>query len=161
VAAVAFIGLRGVPVAPFALTATPFDVTDSKLTGLIVPRQVRRLEDGRHSLFVRARDAAGNWGPVRLVVLPIDRQAPAVRVSGERHGDLVSAILVVRERDSGLALLRYRVEVAGQAGRWRSLEPASQVHLTLHVRHGRSAILRVLAEDVAGNESRSGFTIPR
>ncbi len=161
VAAVAFIGLRAVPVAPFALTATPFDATDSKLAGLIVPRQVRRLEDGRHSLFVRARDAAGNWGPVRLVVLPVDRRAPAVRASGERRGDLVSATLVVRERDSGLALLRYRVEVAGKAGRWRSLEPAARVHLTLHVTRGRHAILRVRAEDVAGNESRSGFTIPR
>ena len=161
VAAVAFIGLRGVPVDPFALTATPFDATDSKLSGLIVPRQVRRLEDGRHGLFVRARDAAGNWGPVRPVVLPVDRRAPAVRASGERHGDLVSATLFVRERDSGLSLLRYRVEVAGKAGRWRSLEPASRVHLTLHVTRGRHAILRVLAEDVAGNESRSGFTIPR
>src|SRR4029077_7591163 len=152
VAAVAFIGLRAVPVAPFPLTATPFDAADSKLAGLIVPRQVRRLEDGRHSLFVRARDAAGNWGPVRLVVLPVDRRAPAVRASGERRGDLVSATLFVRERDSGLALLRYRVEVAGKAGRWRLLQPAARVHLTLHVTRGRHAILRVRAEDVAGNE---------
>ena len=79
-----------------------------------MPRQVRRLEDGRHSLFVRARDAAGNWGPVRLVVLPIDRRAPAVRASGRRHGDLVATTLLVRERGSGLALLRYRVEVGGR-----------------------------------------------
>ena len=122
---------------------------------------MRRLEDGRHGLFVRARDAAGNWGPVRPVVLPVDRRRPAVRASGERHGDLVAVTLLVRERGSGLALLRYRVEVAGNAGRWRSLEPAAQMHLTLHVTRGRRAILRVRAEDVAGNESRSGFTIPR
>jgi subtilisin family serine protease len=161
VAAVAFIGLRGVPVAPIALTATPIDGTDSKLAGLIVPRQVRRLEDGRHSLFVRARDASGNWGPVRSVVLPIDREPPSVRASGVRHGDLVAATLLVRERGSGLALLRYRVEVGGTPGRWHTLEPVAQAHLTLHVTHGHHAILRVRAEDVAGNESLSGFAIPQ
>jgi subtilisin family serine protease len=161
VAAEAFIGLRGVPVAPIPLTVAPIDGTDSKLAGLIVPRQVRRLEDGRHSLFVRARDASGNWGPVRLVVLPIDRQPPAVRASGRRHGDLVATTLLLRERGSGLALLRYRVEVGGRPGRWRSLKPIAQTRLTLHVTRGRHAILRVRAEDVAGNESLSGFTIPR
>jgi hypothetical protein len=35
------------------------------------------------------------------------------------------------------------------------------VLLTLHATHGRRAILRVRAQDVAGNESRSGFIIPR
>jgi hypothetical protein len=161
VAAIAFIGLRGVPVAPTALTVAPIDGTDSKLGGLIVPRQVRRLEDGRHSLFVRARDASGNWGPVRSVVVPIDRESPSVRVSGTRHGDLVAAALLVRERGSGLALLRYRVEVGRTIGRWRTLGTSAQAHLTLHVTRGRHAILRVRAEDVVGNESLSGFTIPR
>jgi len=161
VAAEAFIGLRGVPVSPTPLTVAPIDGTDSKVTGLIVPREVRRLEDGRHSLFVRARDASGNWGAVRLIALPVDRQPPAVRASGRRHGDLVSATLLLRERGSGLALLRYRVEVGGRPGRWRSLKPVAQTHLTLHVTRGRHAILRVRAEDVAGNESLSGFTIPR
>ena len=44
--------------------------------GAIKARQVRRLIDGRHALFARARDAAGNWGPVRAVVVPVDRAAP-------------------------------------------------------------------------------------
>jgi subtilisin family serine protease len=160
VTAEAFIGLRGVPVAPIALVSTPEGATDARLAGVIVPLQVRRLEDGRHSLFVRARDAAGNWGPVRSVVLPVDRQAPTVRASGVRRGGGVATTLFVHERDSGLVLLRYRVEVAGVAGRWRSLRPTSRVHVTLHVTRGRHAILRVIAEDVAGNESRSGFAIP-
>jgi hypothetical protein len=161
VAAIAFIALRGVPVAPFALTATPLGATESQLGGSLLPRQVQRLEDGRHGLFVRARDAAGNWGPVRRVVLPIDRLAPGVRASGVRRGNLVEATLLVRESDSGLATLRYRVEVGGKDGRWHSLKPSSHVHLTLHVTPGRRAILRVRATDVAGNETRSGFMIPR
>jgi hypothetical protein len=140
---------------------TPVGASESQLAGSLVTRQVRRLEDGRHSLFVRARDAAGNWGPVRLVVLPIDRLPPSVRASGVRHGDLVETTLLVREPDSGIAALRYRVEIGGRAGRWRSIRPSSHVHLTLHVPHGRRAILRVRAEDVVGNESRSGFMIPR
>ncbi|HMG99394.1 MAG TPA: S8 family serine peptidase [Gaiellales bacterium] len=161
VAAIAFIALRGVPVAPFALTATPLGASESRLAGSLLPRQVQRLEDGRHGLFVRARDAAGNWGPVRQVVLPIDRIAPGVRVSGVRHGNLVEATLLVHETGSGLATLRYRVEVGGKAGRWHSLKPSSHVRLTLHVTPGRRAILRVRAADVAGNETRSGFMIPR
>ena len=161
VTTIAFIGVRGVPTSPFALAATPFDAIDTKFTGLISPRQVRRLEDGRHKLFARARDAAGNWGPVRAVLLPIDREPPSVRASGVRRGGLVTATLHVRERGSGLALLRYRVEVDGRAGRWHSLKPASHALLALHVRQGRRAILRVRAEDVAGNERRSGFVIPR
>ncbi|HSS58376.1 MAG TPA: S8 family serine peptidase [Solirubrobacteraceae bacterium] len=161
VTAEAFIGVRGVPAAPIALTSEPAGATDARLAGLIVPRQVRRLEDGRHSLFVRARDAAGNWGPVRSVVLPVDRQAPTLRASGVRRGGVVATTLFVHERGSGLVLLRYRVEVGGAAGRWRSLGTASRIRLRLHVTRGRRAILRVLAEDVAGNESRSGFAIPR
>jgi hypothetical protein len=161
VSAQAFIGRQGVPAAPIALTTTPLAGSESKLAGSLAPRQVRRLEDGRHSLFVRARDAAGNWGPVRMVVLPIDRLPPGVRASGTRRGDVVQTTLLIHEPDSGLAALRYRVEVNGKAGRWRSLKPASHVRLTLHVTRGRRAILRVRAEDVAGNETRSGFVIPR
>ena len=122
---------------------------------------MRRLEDGRHGLFVRARDAAGNWGPVRQVALPIDRMPPSVRASGVRRGNVVEATLLVHETDSGLATLRYRVEVGGKPGRWHSLELSSRVRLTLHVTPGRRAILRVRAEDVAGNETRAGFMIPR
>jgi Subtilase family len=160
VTALAFIGLRGVPIAPFALTTTPLDGSESSLGGSLVPRQVRRLEDGRHSLYVRARDAAGNLGPVRQVALPIDRQPPSLRASGVRRGDVVDTTLLVHEGDSGLALLRYRVELGGRPGRWHSIRPSAQVHLTLHVAPSPRAILRVRAEDVAGNETLSGFMIP-
>jgi subtilisin family serine protease len=161
VSAIAFIGVRGVPVAPFALTTSPLDVTESSLAGSLLPQQVRRLEDGRHGLFVRARDAAGNWGPVRRIALPVDRMPPSLRASGVRRANVVEATLLVHEADSGLANLRYRVEVGGKPGRWHSLRLSSRVHLTLHVSKGRRAILRVSAEDVAGNATSAGFMIPR
>jgi hypothetical protein len=161
VSALAFIAMRGVPVKPFPLTTTPLEGTESDLSGALVPPQVLRLEDGRHKLYVRARDATGNWGPVRVVPLPIDRIPPTLRASGVRRGNVVDATVLVKETDSGLALLRYRVEVGGRVGRWHSIKPTSRSQLTLHVAPGPRAILRVLAEDVAGNTARSGFMIPR
>jgi hypothetical protein len=161
IAASAFVSQRGVPVAPFALTSTPLDTSNATLAGVVRPRQVRRLVDGRHRLFARARDASGNWGPVRAVVLPIDRAAPGVRVSGSRHGDSVTAVLHVRERGSGLVTLRYRIEIGGRLGRWHALKPAALVRVTLRAKRGRRAILRVRAVDLVGNVTKSGFVLPR
>ncbi len=161
VTASAFVSLLGVPSAPFALTVTPRDATSAALAGRIAPRDVRRLYDGRHNLFVRARDAAGNWGPVRQVVLPTDRSAPTIRVSGGRHGDVVEAVVHVHERGSGLVLLRYRLELGGRAGRWHVLAPAARSRVTLHARPGARGILRVRAVDVVGNATLAGFVLPR
>ncbi len=161
VKASAFISRHGIPASTFPLSATPLDPTFAALRGTVTPRQVRRLVDGRHTLFVRARDAAGNWGPVRAIVIPIDRSAPAVRVSGARTGDVIDAVLHVREHGSGLVSLRYRVEVAGHLGRWRRLDPAGRAEVTLHAKQGRRAILRVRAVDLVGNEAKAGFVLPR
>ena len=92
---------------------------------------MRRLIDGRHTLFARARDAAGNWGPVRPVVLPIDRTAPEACASAARAGRRRRAVLHIRERGSGLVILRYRVEVGGRLGRWRWLDPAARSEVKL------------------------------
>ena len=161
VKASAFISRHGIPASTFPLSATPLDPVFAALTGTVTPRQVRRLIDGRHTLFARARDAAGNWGPVRAIVIPVDRSAPAVRVSGARTGDVIDAVLHVREHGSGLVSLRYRVEVAGRLGRWRRLDPAGRAELTLHAKQGRRAILRVRAVDLVGNEAKAGFVLPR
>ncbi len=157
----AFISLRGAPTAPLALTATPVDASTATLSGMLGARHVRQLVDGRHGLYVRARDAAGNWGPARPVVLPLDRTAPAVRASGSRQGNHIAAVLEVRERGSGLVSLRYRVEVGGHPGRWHALAPAARVRVKLFAQRGRSAILRVRAVDLVGNETKSGFLLPR
>jgi hypothetical protein len=161
VSAAAFISLHGVPAKPLTLTATARDATSATLAGFVPARKIRRLVDGRHTLFVRARDASGNWGPVRAVVLPIDRIAPSIRVSGGRRGSVVSALLHVRERGSGLVLLRYRLETGGRIGHWHVLRPAAQARVTLHAQPGRKAILRVRAVDVVGNATLAGFDLPR
>ena len=141
-----------------ALTATPAGTSASELAGLLGPQDVRRLTDGRHELFVRARDAAGNWGPVRPVVLPDrPRGALAARLGVAQAGGRLRRSSSVRDRGSGTTLLRYRVEVDGRIGGWRSLTPAAQIRLTLHVPPGHREILRVRAVDLVGNETRVGL----
>jgi subtilisin family serine protease len=158
----AFVSLRGVPTGPFsALTASPRDQHDATLAGLIAPHVVRRALDGRHSLYVRARDAAGNWGPVREVVIPFDRDAPTVRARGVRHGNRIALQLLVHDGGSGLLSLRYRVDLGGRDGRWRALTPAAQTALNLRAPRGRRIVLRVRAIDVVGNERRTTFDLPR
>ncbi len=39
---------------------------------------VRTLADGPHTLYVRGRDAAGNWGDTATTTLDVDRTGPAV-----------------------------------------------------------------------------------
>jgi hypothetical protein len=36
------------------------------------------LSDGNHTIYVRGKDAAGNWGPTSTMVLVIDKTAPAI-----------------------------------------------------------------------------------
>ena len=160
--AAAFFSLRGVPKSPFTeLSATPLDASDATLGGLLAPSDVRRLSDGRHKLWVRARDATGNWGPVRQVVLPVDRVAPRMQASGSRSGTGVAAVVHVHDPGSGTAILRYRLEIGGRLGAWHALTPAATVHLKLQVPQGKRAILRVRATDLVGNETRAGFLLPR
>jgi hypothetical protein len=161
ITASAFVSQHAIPGTPIALTATPSDASSARLAGTVTRREVRRLLDGRHALYVRARDAAGNWGPMRRVVLPIDHAAPTVHASGSRRGDVVPTVLRVRERGSGLVMLRYRVEVAGHAGRWHAVAPGAVVKVTLHATRGKRAVLRVKAADLVGNETKAGFVLPR
>ena len=132
------------------------------LTGTVTPRQVRRLIDGRHTLFARARDAAGNWGPVRAdrdPRRPRSARACASAAHAGRRRRRRPARPRATARDS--CSLRYRVEVAGHLGRWRWLDPAARAEVTLHAKRGRRAILRVRATDLVGNETKAGFVLPR
>jgi hypothetical protein len=160
ITASAFISPDGVPGTPIPLTATPSDASSAQLAGAVTRRQVRLLIDGRHALYARARDASGNWGPARQVVLPIDRAAPTVHASGARHGDVIPTVLRIRERGSGLVTLRYRLEIAGRPGRWHAVAPGAVVKVVLHARRGSRAVLRVKAADLVGNETKAGFVLP-
>jgi len=79
VAAELFLDPAGAP-APgsgAALVAGPAgDVT--AFTGGLAAAVVGALPDGAHAVAVRARDALGNWGPLRSTSLVLDRQGPAV-----------------------------------------------------------------------------------
>jgi hypothetical protein len=39
---------------------------------------VRQMTDGPHTLFVRGKDAAGNWGPAATTTLTVDKTGPAI-----------------------------------------------------------------------------------
>jgi FtsP/CotA-like multicopper oxidase with cupredoxin domain len=63
----------------------PMEVADGAWGGAIegvyldIPlTTVKTLSDGTHDLFVRGRDAAGNWGEWQSTVLTVDRTGPAV-----------------------------------------------------------------------------------
>ncbi len=84
-----------------------------------------------------------------------------MRASGVRRGNVIDTTVLTRETDSGLAALSFRVELRGKPGSWHSIKAASRVELKLRVAPGSRAVLRVRARDVAGNETTSGFTLPR
>ena len=39
---------------------------------------INLLTTGKHTLYVRGKDAAGNWGATNSTILTIDRTAPAI-----------------------------------------------------------------------------------
>ena len=116
------------PRRPFAaLAATPLDGERTRRSRACSRRrEVRRLRTAATRCSCARATPTGNWGPVRPVVLPVDRAAPRMRASGSRTGAGVSAVLRVHDPGSGTALLRYRVEIGGHHGAWRSLKPAAQ-----------------------------------
>ena len=54
------------------------DSTSEAFYGLIPLTQAKALSDGIHHVYVRGRDAAGNWGPLFAVNLVVDKTAPVL-----------------------------------------------------------------------------------
>ncbi|MGZ4598456.1 MAG: multicopper oxidase domain-containing protein [Oryzihumus sp.] len=54
------------------------DSSTEDVYGLIPLSQVRALSDGQHRVAVRGQDAAGNWGPLYVATLTVDRKAPVL-----------------------------------------------------------------------------------
>jgi Multicopper oxidase len=52
-----------------------FDAASEVAYGLIPLSQVSALTDGAHTVYVHARDTAGNWGPLTAATLTVDRGA--------------------------------------------------------------------------------------
>ena len=70
-----FIDAVGVAGSGTALTASPV-APSTTLTGTIPAATVAALTAGNHTVYVRAKDAAGNWGATISTVLIIDRTPP-------------------------------------------------------------------------------------
>ena len=83
----------GVVALPLAAADGSFDASTEGLTGNIA---TAGLLPGQHTVYTRARDAAGVWGPVTAVFLSINTAAPlpVVLVEVEPNGTPETALLV-------------------------------------------------------------------
>ena len=55
-----------------------FDSPSEAAYGLIPLSQVKSLADGTYKVYVRGKDAAGNWGPAFITNLIVDKKAPVL-----------------------------------------------------------------------------------
>ncbi len=78
-----FIDAVGSPGSGYVLIAVDgaFDAGTESVFADIPLTTVSGLSAGDHTIFVRGRDAAGNWGAVSTVVLTVDRVAPTINGS--------------------------------------------------------------------------------
>ena len=63
---------------------------------------IRQLDPGLHTLYVRAKDAAGNWGPAGSVIIVIDKAGPditALAVRPDPTGGATGVILTALATD--------------------------------------------------------------
>jgi len=65
-----------------------------------------RLPDGRHSLYVRALDGGGLFGPEQRVGFVLDTSPPSIELTSHEIGDIISGNLTIRGRVSDANGLR-------------------------------------------------------
>ncbi|MDT7551217.1 MAG: hypothetical protein QOE84_3611 [Actinomycetota bacterium] len=65
----------GLPLLPVDGT---MDTTTESVYGLIPITEINALAEGLHHVYVRGKDAAGNWGPLFAIDLNVDRIAPVL-----------------------------------------------------------------------------------
>lgn len=80
VAAEGFVDTAGPPGTGFSFypASGSWDATTVSGYGLIPLSEFTALADGVHQVWVRAQDAAGNWGALSPLTLQVDRTAPTV-----------------------------------------------------------------------------------
>ncbi len=54
------------------------DSTSESVYGLLPITQVKALTNGEHQVAVRGQDQAGNWGPLEVIKLVVDKVAPVL-----------------------------------------------------------------------------------
>ena len=68
------------PVGPFAMSASDaaFDTATEAVTSTTGQIDTTTWAAGTHTVFVRGRDALGNWGPYASATVAIDRTGPTI-----------------------------------------------------------------------------------
>ncbi|WP_076263962.1 multicopper oxidase family protein [Intrasporangium flavum] len=106
-AAEAFVDTLGSPG-----SGIPLEASDGAWSGpvenayLDIPlATVRQMTEGSHTLWVRGRDAAGNWGAAGQVVLHVDKTAPAITALTATPNAATSTITVSGTATDALSAL--------------------------------------------------------
>jgi hypothetical protein len=102
----AFIDTVGAPGSGIHLMALDGVFNDSSESGYVnIPLStVKALADGDHTVYVRARDAAGNWGDVASTTLTVDKVRPTATgasVAPSPTRGAASATVTVTGNDTG------------------------------------------------------------
>jgi len=154
-------GAAGTGTAMTAGAASP----STTISGSITAARVAALTAGPHTVYVRARDAAGNWGATASAVLLIDRTAPTisnVTVSPSPTVGAASVTAVVTAADnaggSGLNGGDYWIDgtttpPAGRIAFAGTSSPITVAGINVAALTAGSHNLRVRVKDAAGNFS--------
>ena len=155
------VGAAGTGTAMTAGAASP----STTISGSITAARVAALTAGPHTVYVRARDAAGNWGATASAVLLIDRTAPTisnVTVSPSPTVGAASVTAVVTAADnaggSGLNGGDYWIDgtttpPAGRIAFAGTSSPITVAGINVAALTAGSHNLRVRVKDAAGNFS--------
>ena len=128
---------------PHGLSATPPDAT-SELGGLLGPSEVQRLSDGRHELWVRARDAAGTGARCARSSFPSIAWLRAAGLGiAQRTGVAASCTSTIPARELRSCATAWRS--VGAIGAWHAVKPAARASPEAAGAAGQRAILRVRA----------------
>jgi hypothetical protein len=117
----------GVVALPLTATDGNFNATTEALSGSVA---TAGLQPGQHTIYTRARDAAGIWGPVTAVFLNINNAAPipVVLAEVEPNGTL----------DTALPMPTLPAVVKGYVQGSRGVEERDLDHVRVTVAAGKS-----------------------
>lgn len=118
--------------------------------------------DGERTVFIRLRDAAGNWSTTLSDTILLDTIAPSV--SGPRSGYVREATVSTAGRidlrlswtgaDAGAGIARYELAQRVDGGAWATVATSlTSRTVTRSVAHGHRYVFRVRGVDRAGNVS--------
>ncbi len=154
----------GIPLAP---TDGAFDSPTEDAYTDIPLATILQMTNGNHTIYVHAKDAAGNWGATSTTILLIDKSAPtvsAVLASPNPTNGATSVSLTATATDALTSVTAAEWWVGADPGVGNGTPMSvvgSSLSATIDVAtwmHG-SYTLRVRARDAAGNWSTMSSTV--